>query len=665
VALSVFTSTNPLHAQWIQTNGHFSGAFNKTILEHNKTILFSVIIFIICFYCLLGFSVIYAKNNGAKISKGNPVYSIKNVANDSLFYIWVEAEDGAEYSPMIVKSDQAASQEIYLASWDIKTSLTVPPTDGNIVYTFNISKEGMYRLWARLITPDTASNSYWIKIDSSSWKIWEDIGSFTSWAWDSISLNNLSVGQHALIIAYRERNTRIDKLLVTNDSSYIPSGMGEPKHQPTVLNLYRSDVVDLHGNLQIIGTQLCDEQGKPLQLKGICTHGIQWFPLYKGLTIPNAVEFMGIDIIRPAFYIEDTVNGDFWNGYLAHPAEMKQWEKNYIEDAINAGIYVIIDWHIHNNPSQFTNEAIDFFTEMSKTYGQYPNVLFDICSEPIGGVSWDTIKAYAEQVIPVIRNNDPDEFKNIIIVGTPNWSQYVDVAANNPIAGYNNIMYALHFYAASHKGEFRNRTKDAISGTSVMGNNPNHNKIAIIASEFGTSDYGTSNNDFTEAKIWIDFLNSNTISWVNWSLGNKHESSSILKPTSSLIGPWTDSDYTLSGLWVIDKIKTDYFPPTSTINITSRPVIELMRNYPNPFNSSTIISFSLPSKSFVSLKIFNLIGREVATVVSEELSLGKHTRQWNANGLPSGVYFYRLQARQTSDEQTSSYTKTEKLVLLK
>jgi len=91
----------------------------------------------------------------------------------------------------------------------------------------------------------------------------------------------------------------------------------------------------------------------------------------------------------------------------------------------------------------------------------------------------------------------------------------------------------------------------------------------------------------------------------------------------------------------------------------------LFQNYPNPFNPSTTISFSLPSKSFVSLKVFDALGREVSVVLYEELSAGTYSKQWNAAGLPSGIYFYRLQARQTSGGQAGSFTETKKLLLLK
>jgi len=83
----------------------------------------------------------------------------------------------------------------------------------------------------------------------------------------------------------------------------------------------------------------------------------------------------------------------------------------------------------------------------------------------------------------------------------------------------------------------------------------------------------------------------------------------------------------------------------------------LEQNYPNPFNPTTIISFNLPSRSFVSLKVFDGLGREVATLITEELSAGNHTRIWDASGLSNGVYFYRLQA--------GTFFQTRKLILIK
>ena len=83
----------------------------------------------------------------------------------------------------------------------------------------------------------------------------------------------------------------------------------------------------------------------------------------------------------------------------------------------------------------------------------------------------------------------------------------------------------------------------------------------------------------------------------------------------------------------------------------------LGQNYPNPFNPATTISFSVPTQSFVSLKVFDALGREVSILLSEQLSAGTYSRQWDAAGLASGVYFYRLQA--------GSFSETKKLILLR
>lgn len=83
----------------------------------------------------------------------------------------------------------------------------------------------------------------------------------------------------------------------------------------------------------------------------------------------------------------------------------------------------------------------------------------------------------------------------------------------------------------------------------------------------------------------------------------------------------------------------------------------LYQNYPNPFNPTTTISFALPFSSFVTLKIFDALGREVSTIVSEDLSAGTYKHKWNASGLPSGIFFYRLQA--------GSFAETKKLTLIR
>jgi hypothetical protein len=83
----------------------------------------------------------------------------------------------------------------------------------------------------------------------------------------------------------------------------------------------------------------------------------------------------------------------------------------------------------------------------------------------------------------------------------------------------------------------------------------------------------------------------------------------------------------------------------------------MSQNYPNPFNPNTTISYSIPSSSFVQLKIFNIIGQEIATLVNEEKLAGNYEVNFDASNLPSGVYIYKMNA--------GSYVQTRKMILLK
>ena len=198
---------------------------------------------------------------------------------------------------------------------------------------------------------------------------------------------------------------------------------------------------------------------------------------------------------------------------------------NVVDIAIKLDMYVIIDWHIlsDNNPQTYKEEAKDFFKRMSEKYKDYPNVIYEICNEPNGNVTWnEDIKPYAEEVINIIRENSKD---SIIIVGTPTWSQDVDKAKENPIND-KKVMYALHFYAGTHTEYLREKAKSVLTS------------IPIFVSEWGVSDAsGNGGVYLEEAQKWIDFMKENNISWANWSLSDKNESSALLKsgsPNNSL-----------------------------------------------------------------------------------------------------------------------------------
>lgn len=310
----------------------------------------------------------------------------------------------------------------------------------------------------------------------------------------------------------------------------------ENTDKPLEVDSNKKTPLDIHGTLKVSGTNIIDQNGDNFQLKGVSTHGLQWFPQYVN---EESFTYMRdnwkINTIRLAMYSDPNV------GYTS---KLHEIVSNGVEYAKNAGMYVIIDWHIlsDGNPNTNKSSAIEFFMEMANKYKDYNNVIYEICNEPNGNVEWNRdIKPYAEEVIREIRNIDNDA---IIIVGTPTWSQDVDVVAQNPITGYDNIMYALHFYAATHKESFRQKAKVALNS-----------ELPIFVSEFGICDAsGNGNLDIQEANAWIDFLNENNISWICWNLSNKNESSALLKNTDKTSN-WTEDELSDEGKWLLEALK--------------------------------------------------------------------------------------------------------------
>lgn len=272
-------------------------------------------------------------------------------------------------------------------------------------------------------------------------------------------------------------------------------------------------MVSYNGWLSTSGTKLINEKQQEIQLAGISSHGIQWFP--EVVTYDNLKylkENWNTNVFRVAMYSE---------GYVANPDKIKSTLINIVDTCIDLDMYVIIDWHIlaDNNPNTYSNQASLFFDEISTKYANTPNVIYEICNEPNGNdVTWDKdIKPYAEKIIPIIRKNSP---KSLIIVGTPFWCQKLEAAADNPL-NFNNIVYACHFYSGSHGKELKNSIDYALS-----------KNIPIFVSECGMTDAsGNGILYFNEFDSWIKFLDNRNISWIVWSFANKDESSAILKPS--------------------------------------------------------------------------------------------------------------------------------------
>ena len=291
-----------------------------------------------------------------------------------------------------------------------------------------------------------------------------------------------------------------------------------------------------HGKLKVDGIDLVDAHGKAYQLKGVSTHGIAWFPQFVNEDAFRTLrDSWGANLVRLAMYTAES------GGYCTDGdrTKLEQTIDTGVKAATDLGMYVIIDWHILSDqtPLKYQDQAKDFFGRMSAKYAGQGNVLYEICNEPNGSASWSDIKAYAEEIIPIIRAHNPDA---VIIVGTPTWSQGVDKAAADPIRDYPNIMYTLHFYAATHKDDLRNKLTAA-----------RNSGLPIFVSEFSICDAsGNGGIDYDSAAAWKSLINQDNLSYAGWSLANKNETSALLKSNVTKTSGWTDDDLSDTGLWL-------------------------------------------------------------------------------------------------------------------
>ena len=299
---------------------------------------------------------------------------------------------------------------------------------------------------------------------------------------------------------------------------------------------------ETHGKLSVKGTDIVDMNGDKYQLKGVSTHGITWFPDYVNKEAFETLrDDWGANLIRLAMY---TDTGDSY-GYCSggDKDEILALVDKGVSAATELGMYVIVDWHIlsDSDPNNHIDDAKEFFDKVSKKYAAQENVIYEICNEPNGGTQWSSVKSYAETIIPVIRANDKDA---LIIVGTPNWSQDVDIASQDSITGYDNIMYAVHFYAATHKDDLRNKVKTALD-----------NGLPVFVSEFSLCDAsGNGGIDYDSSDEWFELINENNLSYSSWSLCNKNETSALIKSDSTATGSFSDGDLSDTGKYVRDRI---------------------------------------------------------------------------------------------------------------
>lgn len=291
--------------------------------------------------------------------------------------------------------------------------------------------------------------------------------------------------------------------------------------------------VKYNGALRVVGTELVNKKGEAIQLRGLSSHGIMWFPEFTNYRAIATTKKYGANVFRIALYTEQE------NGYIYNPDEAKKLFFMALENTLGADMYAIVDWHTlkDENPNQYVKQAMAFFDEVSARYAHEPGVIYEICNEPSGDTTWEEIKEYAHKVIPVIRKNAPDA---IILVGTPKFCTDIKKVAEDPL-DYKNILYTYHLYTAYNEGDYKEKIEYVLE-----------EGIPLFVSEWGINHEKEEDAiAYEKAEAFLDFLNEKNISWVNWSLCNKQEEYSVISPSSSRLSNWAEKDLTENGRFIM------------------------------------------------------------------------------------------------------------------
>ncbi|MEV6303274.1 cellulase family glycosylhydrolase [Actinoplanes sp. NPDC051861] len=334
---------------------------------------------------------------------------------------------------------------------------------------------------------------------------------------------------------------RLNGVSCTGDSQPTSSPTGTPSSSPPT----GATPVARNGQLRVCGRQLCNAAGKAIQLRGMSTHGLQWYAnCVNDASLNVLAREWNADVLRISMYIQE-------GGYETDPAGFTAKVNDYIEKATARGLYAIVDWHMLSpgDPNYNLARAKTFFQQIASRHRDKNNIIYEIANEP-SEVHWSSIKTYADQLIPVIRAQDPD---GVVLVGTEDWSslgasgdgQGVSRILANPVNA-TNIMYTFHFYAASHDDYYLNTFRDAIA------------KLPMFVTEFGTQQAsGDGGNNFTQAQRYLDLMAQNRVSWVNWNYSDDMRTGAVFTEGTCAAGAYSGTGRLKeAGVWIRDRIRT-------------------------------------------------------------------------------------------------------------
>jgi endoglucanase len=296
--------------------------------------------------------------------------------------------------------------------------------------------------------------------------------------------------------------------------------------------------VMINGALRVENNNIVNIKGVPPQLHGVSFSWSIWQgqKYYNAAVVDWLAKDFKISIMRAAMAVQPD------SGYLQKPERQTKLIETVVDEAIKDGIYVLIDWHDHHSNLHIPQSKA-FFAMMAKRYAGVPNVIYEIWNEP-EVISWDTVKDYAIQLITEIRKYDSN---NLIIVGSPHWDQDVDVVAANPITAFNNIAYSFHFYASdpNHQQPLRDKADLAIK-----------RGLPLLVTEWGVGEAsGDGKFDKKKVKTWMTWLTNNKLSWINWNITDKRETTALLLPGAPINGSWTNTQLSPAGNYIRKQIR--------------------------------------------------------------------------------------------------------------
>jgi endoglucanase len=301
--------------------------------------------------------------------------------------------------------------------------------------------------------------------------------------------------------------------------------------------------IALHGQLKVCGTKLCGKDNTPIQLRGMSMHGTQWYrQCINAKSLDALANDWKADVLRISTYVQE-------GGYETNPRKFTDIAHTLINQATARGLYVIVDWHMLDpgDPHHNLARAKTFFAEIARVHKDKINILYEVANEP-NGVSWERIRLYHQQIIPVIRNRDANA---VILLGTRGWSSFgaadganANEIVNNPVNAAN-IMYTFHFYAASHRADYLRALSRAAD------------KIPVFVTEFGTQKFtGNGANDFVQAQKYIDLMAKKKISWVNWNFSDDGFSGAAFRPGTCPSGDFAGKGMLKpAGKWVREQLR--------------------------------------------------------------------------------------------------------------